>query len=71
MSGDSRLYWLIRSDEDEVIGITILSWPYVAVQEGVYKALGEAIGHRNWKLNPITKIEFETYKEFGFEEFKI
>ena len=67
-----KVCWLIRANnDDEVIGITTLSWPYAAVQEGVYKALGEAIGHRNWDLDPITEVEYETYKEFGFEEFKI
>ena len=63
--------WLIRANNDEVIGITTTSsWLY-AVEVGVYKALGEAIGHRNWDLDLITESEYETYKEFGFEEFKI
>lgn len=67
-----KVCWLIRSNnDDEVIGITTLSWRYAAIKEGVYKALGESVGHRNWHLDLITEVEYETYKEFGFEEFKI
>lgn len=65
-------YWTIRTTNDnEVIGIVKVSWPYPSIKQGILRIIAEEIGHGNWWLDSITKVEFETYQTFDIKEYRI
>lgn len=64
-----RAFWLVRSVvNDEAFAVTGYDLS-PALNLDLVKRLDEAFGWENWWFDKITKAEFETYKEFGFEEY--
>ncbi len=65
-------YWLLkRIHTQDVIGI--VTFDYETFRENAPDKLDDVLnmwwGEWDWK--EVTQAEYETYKEFGFEEFKI
>ena len=64
-------HWTIRTiNDNEVIGIVKVSW-LAAIDQGIFRIITEEIGHGNWWLDSITKVEFETYQTFGIKVYRI
>lgn len=77
-------YWLIRKvfrgenylRRGEALGIisfTISDDASATKIDGVLNRIDMAVGiaSSDWHWDTISKAQFETYREFGFEEFKI
>ena len=65
-------YWLLREvHTQDVIGI--VTFDYEIYSENVLDNLDDVLNMRwgEWDWEEVTQAEYETYKEFGFEEFKI
>lgn len=66
-------YLLIKHD-GEVLGIFKITTDehLELLQNGtMIDKLSEAFGCTGWTPNVITQAEYETYREFGFKEYKI
>ena len=64
-------YWIIRHNKDaEPIGV-FSDKLHTVIKKNVIYSLDKAIGHYRWWLDTISKAEYETYKEFGFKEYRI
>ena len=65
-------YWLLKGvHTQDVIGI--VTFDYESYSENVLDKLDDVLNMRwgEWDWKEVTQAEYETYKEFGFEEFKI
>lgn len=64
-------YWAVRSKKDmEIFGIFKVDRPG-RLTGSMIEPIKKQVGHNDWWFSIITKVEYETYREFGFIEYKI